>query len=487
MTRTVGGRVRVAIVGAGFAGIGTALRLHAEGEGSFVVLERADSVGGTWRDNRYPGVACDVPAHLYCFSFLPNPSFTRRFAPGDEIRAYLEAAADPIRDRLQLGTAVEGADWRGDHWLLRTSRGIVEAEAVVLACGRLTEPMLPQVPGQFDGALFHSSRWDEQLDLRGLRVAVVGTGASAVQLVPHVAREAASVVVMQRTASYVLPRDDQPYSPDQRARFADHPEELAGLRDATYVEAERMYDARVGDAAARGLARDRALHHLAAQVADASLHDVLRPDHEFGCKRVLFSNDYYPALTQPHVTVTGPLTAYDRDGVVDAEGRRHEVDVVVLATGFHSTRQPYARLVRGRSGVSLDEHWSGGMQAYASTTVHGFPNLFVLDGPHASLSHNSAVLMIEAQVEYVLGALRHIDGGGVLEVGARAEQEYAAEIARRSAGRPWVSGCANAYVDPRNGRQVLLWPGRADEFRERLAVFDPEPYDVERVPAGACR
>ncbi|MCW2839597.1 MAG: dependent oxidoreductase [Aeromicrobium sp.] len=485
MSGPQGGRVRVAIVGAGFAGIGTALRLRAEGVDSFVVLERGESVGGTWRDNRYPGVACDVPAHLYCFSFLPNPSFSSRFAPGAEIRAYLESAADPVRDRLRLGTTVEGADWAGDHWVLRTSRGRVEADALVMACGRLTEPMLPEVPGDFDGTLFHSSRWDEGVDLTAARVAVVGTGASAVQLVPHVARQAASVVVMQRTASYVLPRVDHSYSPDERTRFAERPEELAALRSATYLEGERLYESRVADDAARGLARGRALDHLSAQVADPVLHDALRPDHEFGCKRVLFSDDYYPTLAQPHVTLTGPLTAYERDGVVDAAGTRHDVDVVVLATGFHSTRQPYARLVRGRAGVSLDEHWAGGMRAYASTTVHGFPNLFVLDGPNASLSHNSAVLMIEAQIEYVLGALRFVEDGGVLEVGARAEREYATEMARRSTGRPWVSGCANAYVDPRSGRQVLLWPGRVDEFRERLAVFDPAPYDVE--PVGACR
>ncbi|MET0930934.1 MAG: NAD(P)/FAD-dependent oxidoreductase [Aeromicrobium sp.] len=478
-------RVRVAIVGAGFAGIGTALRLHAEGERSFVVLERAASVGGTWRDNRYPGVACDVPAHLYCFSFLPNPSFSRRFAPGDEIRAYLESAADPVRDRLRLGTTVEGANWVSDHWVLQTSGGVVEADSLVMACGRLTEPMLPTVPGDFGGAIVHSSRWDERLDLRGARVAVVGTGASAVQLVPHVAREAASLVVMQRTASYVLPRDDHAYSADQRTRFAEHPDELAGLRATTYAEAERLYDSRVGDVTARGVARARALDHLAAQVPDPVLHGALQPDHEFGCKRVLFSNEYYPALTQPHVTLTGPLTEYRRDGVVDAAGRRHDVDVVVLATGFHTTRQPYARLVRGRGGVSLDEHWAGGMQAYASTTVHGFPNLFVLDGPNASLSHNSAVLMIEAQVEYVLGALRHVAERGVLEVGEGAEQEYADEMARRSLDRPWLSGCANAYVDPRSGRQTLLWPGRVDEFRDRFATFDPAPYDVEL--AGACR
>jgi cation diffusion facilitator CzcD-associated flavoprotein CzcO len=479
-------RVRVAVVGAGFAGLGAALRLQSEGEESFV-LERGDSVGGTWRDNRYPGVACDVPAHLYCFSFLPHPAFSRRFAPGEEIRAYLESAADPIRDRLRLGTDVEAADWAGDHWVLRTSTGVVEADALVLACGRMTAPKLPEVDGSFAGPVVHSSQWDEQLDLRGLRVAVVGTGASAVQLVPHVARDAASVVIMQRTASYVLPRDDEQYPPEQRERFADHPDELATLRAETYLEAERQYDARVGDEAARGVARTRALDHLAAQVTDPRLHDVLRPDHEFGCKRVLFSDDYYPAVAQPHVTVTGPLAAYDARGVVDETGLLHEVDVVVLATGFHTTRQPYARLVRGRDGVSLDEHWADGMRAYASTTMHGFPNLFVLDGPNASLSHNSAVLMIEAQVEYVLGALRHVTAGAVLEIGATAEQDYADEMAQRSAGLPWLSGCANTYVDPRSGRQTLLWPGRVEEFRERLAIFDPAPYAIEPATVGSCR
>jgi cation diffusion facilitator CzcD-associated flavoprotein CzcO len=480
-------RVRVAVVGAGFAGIGTALRLQATGEESFVVLERADSVGGTWRDNRYPGVACDVPAHLYCFSFLPHPAFTRRFAPGEEIRAYLESAADPVRDRLRLGTDVRSADWAGDHWVLTTSTGVIEADALVLACGRATAPALPQVPGDFAGPVVHSAQWDERLDLDGARVAVVGTGASAVQLVPHLARAAASLVVMQRTSSYVLPRDDEPYSPEQRRRFAERPDELAAVRATTYREAERQYDARVGDAAARDLARHRALDHLAAQVDDRRLRDAVRPDHEFGCKRVLFSDEYYPALARPHVTVTGPLAAYDPRGVVDETGRLHEVDVVVLATGFHTTRQPYARLVRGRDGVSLDEHWADGMRAYASTTVHGFPNLFVLDGPHASLSHNSAVLMIEAQIEYVLGALRHVTEGAVLEIGAAAEQDYAEEIARRSAGLPWLSGCANTYIDPRSGRQTLLWPGRVAEFRDRLAVFDPEPYAIDRVPAGTCR
>lgn len=477
-------RTRIAIVGAGFAGIGTALRLQSAGEQSFVLIERADSVGGTWRDNRYPGVACDVPSHLYCYSFLPNPGFSRRFAPGEEIRTYLEKAAEPIREHIRFGTDLLGADWHGDHWLLQTSTGVVRADALVLACGRLTEPLFPTVDGEFEGPIFHSSCWDEDVELTGARVAVVGTGASAVQFVPHIAERAASLVVMQRSASYVLPRDDLAYTAGEQARFAAQPSELLALRAHIHAEAEALFDARVGEPLARATERERALAHVRRQIDDDRLRSRVTPDHEFGCKRVLFSNDYYPALAQPHVTVTGALTGFTDHDVIDADGDRHDVDVVILATGFHSTRQPYAKLVRGRAGMTLDERWAGGMQAYASTCVHGFPNLFVLDGPHASLSHNSAILMIEAQIDHVLGALEHLPPGATLEARADAEDEYAAEIARRSATLAWTSGCSNTYVDPRNGRQVLLWPGLADEFRDRIAGFDPAAYHLSRRPAA---
>jgi cation diffusion facilitator CzcD-associated flavoprotein CzcO len=469
-------RVRVAIVGAGFAGLGAALRLHAEGESSFLVIERASAVGGTWRDNTYPEIACDVPAHLYCFSFLPNPSFSRRFAPGAEIQAYLEQAAGPIRDHLRLSTNVDAASWVGHQWELTTSTGPVIADVLVLAAGRLTAPRIPDVPGRFEGTIFHSSRWDHSVELDGRRVAVVGTGASGIQLLPEVTRRARSVVVMQRSASYILPRDDASYSSTARTRFAEHPDELAALRAHIFAEAEQLYDARVGDLQARHMARSQSLQHLADHVPDHSLRTRLTPDHEFGCKRVLYSNDYYLAAAAPHVTVTGALAGFDPEAVL-TEDDRYEADVVILATGFHTDQQPYARLVRGRTRRTLDEHWTDGMQAYASTTVHGFPNLYVLGGPNASLSHNSAVVMIETQIEYLLGALRHTAPGMILEVSAQAEAEYASEMAVRSISKPWTSGCSNWYLDRRNGRQALLWPGLATEFRDRFGTFDPRPYD----------
>lgn len=468
-------RVRLAIVGAGFAGLGAALRLHAEGEDSFVVIERGPTVGGTWRDNTYPGVACDVPAHLYCFSFLPNPWFSRRFAPGAEIRDYLERAADPIRDHLRLRTNVDAAAWNGGQWELMTSSGPVVADMLVIAAGRLTSPLIPDVSGRFEGPIFHSSMWDHSENLDGKRVAVVGAGASAIQLLPEVSRRAESVVVMMRSAPYILPRDDASYSLSARARFAKHPDELAVIRADLFAQAEMLYDARVGDAAARREARLQALRHLAVQVPDHDLRTRLTPDYEFGCKRVLFSNNYYPAVMPPHVTVTGSLAGFERGAVLTNTGR-HGVDIVVLATGFHAARQPYARLIHGRLGCTLDEHWSEGMQAYASTAVHGFPNMYILGGPNASLSHNSAVVMLETQIEYLLGAISHTPPGTILEVSAEAEYEYAREMALRSADKPWTTGCSNWYVDQRNSRQALLWPGLATEFRDRFGAFDPHPY-----------
>ena len=473
-------RVRVAVVGAGFAGIGTALRLRASGEDSFVVVERGASVGGTWRDNTYPGVACDVPSHLYCYSFLPNPWFSRRFAEGHELRDYLERAADPIRDRLLLSTTMTRTSWdkHTATWLVETDRGDVVADAVVMACGRLSEPRGPQVDGAFDGPVVHSARWDDDLDLTGLRVGLVGTGASAVQLLPHLAREAASVTVLQRSAPYVLPREDEVFATDQQERWADDPALLASVRADLHADAERGHAARVADGPMRQALVERARAHRERLVADVALREALTPDYAFGCKRPVFSDAYYPALTADHVAlVTSPLASLEPGAMVAADGSRHEVDVVVLATGFESTRQPYAHLVHGRDGELLADHWAGGMRAYASTSVSGFPNLFVVNGPNASLGHSSSVLMIEAQVEYVLAALEHVGPGLALDVRADAEAAYVGEMDRRSRGAVWTSGCSSWYLDPGSGRQVLLYPGRADEFAARMARFDVSAYE----------
>ncbi len=475
--------VRVAIIGAGFAGLGAAIALRRSGEESFVVIERGTSVGGTWRDNTYPGVACDVPSHLYSYSFLPNPGWSNVFARGGEIHDYLRRAAstEGLAAHLRLGTAMTSLRWDEEWavWRVATSNGTLTADAVILAAGRLTEPRIPELPGieTFAGDMMHTARWRDDVDLAGKRIAVVGTGASAVQLVPELARVAASVTVFQRSAPWIVPRPDRSYSYDELSEFASDPESVERLRNAQFWEGEAMFAARAGDPEAIAAARHEALDHLNSQVTDARLRAALTPDYEIGCKRRLISSDYYPAIASDAVTLEASALASVEQGVLVAEsGERYEADVVVFATGFESAEQPYAELVEGIGGVTLAEHWRDGMTAFASTAVHGFPNLFVVNGPNAGLGHNSAVYMIETQVQYVLGALDRLDDVGVLEVSAEAEREYTAEIDRMAAPTVWLTGCDSWYLDPRSGRLTLLWPGSAREFRERNGTFDPEPY-----------
>ncbi|BDV32120.1 flavin-containing monooxygenase [Microbacterium terricola] len=486
------GRVEVAIVGAGFAGIGMALALQRAGRESFVVLERAASVGGTWRENVYPGVACDVPSHLYGFATHPHPHWSGLYARGDEIHRYLQdvAAGAGLGGRLRLSTPLLQARWdaAAAAWQLDTPDGALTAETLVLACGRLTEPQIPEISGleTFPGPLFHSARWDQDADLRGARVAVVGTGASAVQLVPELARTAGHVTLFQRTPAWIVPRGAVAYSDADRAGFAADPAVLAALRADLYAEGEARFASRSGDPVAAADARAVALAHLHAQVEDPALRAALTPDYAFGCKRVLLSDAFYPAVASTAVTLEPhALTAVEGRTLVAANGTRHEVDAVVLATGFASTRQPYADLVHGEA-QTLADHWSTGMTSFASTVVAGFPNMFVLNGPNASLGHSSSVLMMEEQASYVVRALAHGDQEGmpVRRVRPEAEQAYTDEIAVAAASTPWIAGgCHNWYVDERSGRLALLWPGTVDAFRARLAAADGAEFLSTPTPA----
>lgn len=482
-------RVEVAIVGAGFAGLAMAMELRRSGIDSFVVLERAASLGGTWRDNTYPGVACDVPSHLYGFAAHPNPGWSGLYARGDEIREYLARVAEIEGIAPRFESPLLGATWHADSetWHLEvggSDPGLIEAGALVLACGRLTEPKIPEIPGleSFPGPLFHSSRWDHSADLAGRRVAVVGTGASAVQVVPELAR-IADVTLFQRTPAWIVPRGARPYTEAERVRFAAHPEELAQLRAELDAEGEARFASRSGDPDAATAAVAVALAHLEAQVPDPALRDALTPRYAFGCKRVLLSDEYYPAVASDRVRLEASALTSVRDStLVAASGARHEVDAIVLATGFASTRQPYAEFVRGETGT-LAEHWSGGMTSFGSTVVSGFPNLFVLNGPNASLGHSSSVLMVEEQAAYAARVLASRDG--VLRVDPDAERAYSAEIDRRAASTPWIAGgCRNWYVDERSGRLTLLWPGTVAAFRERLAAADGSEFLPAPVKRG---
>ena len=469
--------VDTVIVGAGFAGIGMGIRLARRGDDSFVVLERAADVGGTWRDNTYPGVACDIPSHLYSFSFAPKHDWSRFFAPGAEILDYLRHCALEIADRLRLGTEVLDARWVDDRWHVSTTTGDFSCATLVMAVGRLSEPRMPPTPGieTFPGEAFHSSDWRAR-DLAGTRVGVVGTGASAVQLVPRLADEARSVVVFQRSAPFVVPRPDFAYSAADIRGFEQNPRSRETLRSELFWGMETGFAARVGLPGHLDSLRQTARDHLEAQVPDPALRADLTPHYEIGCKRVLLSNDYYRTLTLPTVTLEpSALAAVDGERATAQSGAHHDLDVLVFATGFLSTRPPFARRIFGRDGANLADAWSGGMVAYASTTVHGFPNLFVIDGPNASLGHNSAIVMIEAQIGYVLAALD--DDAAVLEVSLEAQRQYTADLDARAADTVWLGGgCESWYVDASTGRLTLLWPDLAYAFRDRLAEFDRAAY-----------
>jgi len=479
------------VVGAGFAGLAMVGALRRAGRDDVIVLERAADVGGTWRDNTYPGVACDVPAHLYSLAAHPHAGWSRTFAPGGEIQDYLRDVADreELGDKLRLRTPMLGAAWDVETsvWHIDTGAEELVARSLVLACGRLTEPFVPSIPGleSFAGPLFHSARWNHDIDLTGKRVAVVGTGASAVQLVPELARLAAHVTLFQRTPAWIVPRGGGDIPVPERERLADSPGALARLRAELYAEGEQRFASRSGDAAASAAARDAALAHLHAQVTDPALRAALTPDYAFGCKRVLLSDAFYPSVASDAVTLEPTeLAAVDGSTLTAASGERYEADVLVLATGFAAAEQPYADLVRG-DDETLAEHWSEGMTSFGSTVVAGFPNLFVLNGPNASLGHNSAVLMAEEQSAYVVRALAERDRRPerVLRVRPEAEAAYTDEIDAAAASTPWMTGgCRNWYVDSRSGRLTLLWPGTVQAFRERLTGADGSEFEPAHSP-----
>ncbi len=480
-----GTHVDVLIVGAGFAGLGMGIRLARRGMMDFLILERGSDVGGTWRDNTYPGVACDIPSHLYSFSFRQKPDWSRVFAPGAEIQEYLRESAreEGLLPRLRLNTAVTGMRWEDERWIVGTGAGTVSARVVVMAAGRLSEPRLPEIEGldTFTGDAFHSAHWDHDARLDGKRVGVVGTGSSALQLVPKLAGRAGELVVFQRSAAWVVPRGDRAYTDAERRLFALDPEVLDDSRSRYFWTGEEAFAQRIGLADRRDALETVARQHLERQVADPALRAALTPDYEIGCKRVVISDDFYPALSMPGVRLeASSLARLDGGTAMASSGERYELDALVFATGFESTQPAYAPFVTGRDGVRLSERWSEGMTSYASTAVHGFPNLFILDGPNASLGHNSAIFMIEAQIDHVLGALAHLadTGATALEPSAEAEAAYTARIDELAGATVWLNGgCTSWYVDERSRRLTLLWPDFAHAFREVNGTFRPEAYE----------
>jgi cation diffusion facilitator CzcD-associated flavoprotein CzcO len=472
---------RVAVIGAGFGGVGTLIRLRQRGITDAVAFERAAELGGTWRDNSYPGCQCDVPSHLYSFSFAPNPDWSRSFALQPEIQAYLRRTADEhgVQHQIRTGHEVLDARWvpGAQRWALRTSGGDHTADVVVSAHGGLSAPSIPQLAGldTFGGTVFHSARWNHDHDLRGERVAVIGTGASAIQIVPHVARDAAHLSVFQRSAPWVLPRIDRPIPARRRALYRQIPAAQKLNRLAQYLGRETMVPVLTRRPALGRRLERIALTHLHQQVDDADLRERLTPQFALGCKRILLSNDWYPALTRPDVSlVTSGIEQVDAAGITTADGTHHDLDTIILATGFAATDHPIAAVLHGTGGRSLRDAWQAGMAAHLGLSVPGFPNLFLLMGPNTGLGHSSIIYMLESQIAYIVDALVRMErsGIGVLDVRRSVAERFSAEMQRRLTRSVWSSGgCGSWYLDA-EGRNPTMWPGFTFEYRHRTRRID---------------
>jgi len=461
------------VIGAGFSGIAMGIRLLGAGIENFVILERSDDLGGTWRDNTYPGCACDIPSHLYSYSFRPNPRWSRMFSPQPEIWAYLRECVEAygLAPHLRYGTEVVSATYhdRAARWTVETAAGdSVLAEIVVAGVGALNEPHYPELPGlsSFRGATFHSARWDHGHDLRGERVAVIGTGASAVQFVPRIAADAAQLDVYQRSAPWVIPRPDRPIGGREQRWHARLPLTQRVLRSAIFWALELRGAGFTVDPRLMRRIETQARRHLHRQVDDAELRARLTPDYQIGCKRVLVSDDYYPALTRPDVTlVSDRIREVTPTGVVTADGTVRPADTLVFGTGFRVSASLTRMRIRGRDGVELTERWRRvGVGAHLGITVPGFPNLFLLSGPNTGLGHNSLVFMIEQQVGYVVRALAAMRSRGAdwMAVRERPQRRFVDRVQTRLSDSVW-SRCRSWYLDE-SGRNFAIWPYSTGQY-----------------------
>ncbi len=485
--------VDVAIVGSGFAGLGMAIKLKQAGRTDFVVLERAEEVGGTWQANTYPGCQCDIPSNLYSFSFAPNPGWSQTFALQPEIWAYLRKVADDhdLRPQVRLGTELTGAAWdeTAQRWCVETSRGTLTARILVAATGGLSEPSMPQIPGidSFEGAAFHTARWNHDVELAGKRVAVIGTDASAVQAIPRIQPLAGQLSVFQRTPPWIMPHPGRAVRPRERRLFGLVPALQRALRGAVYWGRE-VYVLPFKHHRLSRLPERMARKHLAEQVADPALRAKLTPAYEIGCKRILMSNEYFPALQQPNVAlVTEAIAEIRPHAIVTADGAEHPVEAIVYGTGFRINDMPVGERVHGSGGRLLGDVWrEHGLQALRGTTVAGFPNLFMLVGPNTGLGHNSIVFMIESQLAYVLDALRTLDahGAAALDTRPQAQAAFNERLQASMRGTVWTEGgCASWYLD-RHGRNRTLWPGTSWSFRRATRRFDLAEHELlAQVPA----
>jgi cation diffusion facilitator CzcD-associated flavoprotein CzcO len=491
IARDVAPDVEVCIVGGGFSGLGMAIRLEHAGIGSFCVLEQASEIGGTWRDNTFPGCACDIPSHLYSLSFAPKIDWSRMYPTQPEIHAYLHDCVTHfgLASRIRLSTRLEHAvyDEPSGLWNVQTSGGSFTARFVVSAIGGLHRPAIPALPGieSFAGPSFHSARWDHGVDLTGKHVAVIGTGASAIQFVPQIAAQVAQLDLYQRTAPWVLPKLDRPIGPREQWALRHVPLYRTLCRWRLYWRQELLAFGFTVKPQLLDRAKKMGLRLLRKQVRSDELRAKLTPTHQPGCKRILLSNDYFPTLAQPNVSlVTTGIREVKPHGVVTDDGIEHRADVIIYSTGFRATDPLGPLRVTGRDGVRLDEVWRAGMHAYYGTTVPRFPNFFMISGPNTGLGHNSVIFMFEAQIGYVLDCITTMRRRGLrtLEVRAHVEADHNEAVQRRLRRTVWSTGCRSWYLDA-HGRNVTLWPGFTFDYWRRMRRVNWRAYRTQSGPA----
>lgn len=480
-------RLDVAIIGTGFSGIGMAVRLKQDGVSNFEIFEKAADVGGTWRENTYPGCACDVPSHLYSFSFEQKSDWSRAFATQPEIQQYLKDVSDKhdLLPHVRYGHKLAAAEFdesAGD-WKLEFANGKnVVAKNLVLGIGGLHIPQIPNFENAdaFKGEVFHSAEWRHDVDLTGKRVAVIGTGASAIQIIPALADKVDKLLSFQRTAPWVMPKPDREYSAKEQARYGSYPILQHASRNLTYAENELKFVAFRYAKPAMKVAELYAKYNISKAIDNRVLRRKVTPLFDMGCKRILLSNEYYPALAKPNVDVINSrIDSFTEKGIKDAGGREYEVDVIVYATGFRTTDAVSKMNVRGRNGLPISESWKDGAKSFLGIQSAGFPNAFFLMGPNTGLGHNSMVYMIESQVQYIADALKQqrAKGWAWMDVKEEPQRDFVARMQAGLKNTVWASGCQSWYLDDK-GQNWTLWPGFTFAYRFLTRRFNPAVCEV---------
>jgi cation diffusion facilitator CzcD-associated flavoprotein CzcO len=481
--------VDVLIIGAGFSGLCTGIKLREAGLHSFLILEKDSDIGGTWWENRYPGCACDIPSHLYSFSFEPSTEWTRMYPGQQEIHAYLKqcVARHDLAPHIRLNTCFREAAWdqSAGLWHVTTGDGSrIQTRVLISGMGALHVPRYPELPGleRFSGPAFHSATWDDAVDLDGRNVAVVGTGASAIQFVPQIAPRVGKLHLFQRTPPWIVPRLDFAFSEKQRQRFRRLPLARWLLRQYIFWRQEVRVLAFLGNERFRKKMEAIAHRHLARHIKDPQLRATLTPNYQLGCKRVLVSDDFYPTLNRPNVElITSSIQEVRERSIVTEDGAERPVDVLIYGTGFRATEPLIGCRIFGRGGLEIHDAWRKRMSAYLGITVGGFPNFFVLLGPNTGLGHNSVVLMIESQVRYVMSCLKLMQRRKqrVMEVRPEIQQSFVEETHRRLQKTVWLSGgCHSWYQDQKTGEVTTLWPGSVIAYMRRTRSVSPADYTL---------